>query len=77
MIAGLVVKSRPFGTAVKPASAIDVHRFVTTLALGGIVVHILTLVLDSTIEIGLGASSFRGSPRTSLSGRGSECSRRN
>jgi predicted ferric reductase len=55
MIAGLVVKSRPFGAAVKPASAIDVHRFVTTLALGGIVVHILTLVLDSTIEIGLGA----------------------
>ena len=55
MIAGLVVKSRPFGTAVKPAAVIDVHRFVTTLALGGIVVHIVTLVLDSTIEIGLGA----------------------
>ena len=55
MIAGLVVKSRPFGAAVKPAAQIDVHRFVTTLALGGIVVHILTLVLDSTIEIGLSA----------------------
>jgi predicted ferric reductase len=55
MVAGLVVKARPFGTAVKPASAIDVHRFVTLLALGGIVVHVLALVLDSTIEIGLGA----------------------
>ena len=55
MIAGLVVKSRPFGAAVKAASAVDVHRFLTSLALGAVAIHALTLVLDSTIHIGLGA----------------------
>lgn len=53
MVAGLVVKSRPFGAALKAASAVDVHRFLTSLALGAVAVHALTLVLDSTVQIGL------------------------
>ena len=35
MIAGLVLKSRPFGAKLKAPIALDVHRFITTLALGG------------------------------------------
>ena len=55
MLAGLVVKSRPFGRAVKTASVMDTHRFLSLLAVGAIAVHGLTLVLDSTVHIGLGA----------------------
>ncbi len=55
MLAGLVVKSRPFGRAVKAASVVDVHRFLTVLALGAVAVHAAALVLDSTVHIGLGA----------------------
>ena len=36
MLAGLVIKSRPFGRAVKAASVVDVHRFLTILALGAV-----------------------------------------
>ena len=39
MLAGLVVKSRPFGRAVKASSVVDVHRFLTILALGTIGLH--------------------------------------
>ncbi len=53
MLAGLVVKSRPFGAALRAASAVDVHRFLTSLALGAVAVHGVTLVLDSTVKIGL------------------------
>ena len=52
MVAGLVVKSRPFGKAVKAASVVDVHRFLTVLALGAIALHAGPLVLDSTVHIG-------------------------
>ncbi len=52
MLAGLVVKSRPFGRAVKAASVVDVHRFLTILALGGVVIHAAAILLDSTIHIG-------------------------
>ena len=34
VLAGLVVKSRPFGRAVKAASVTDVHRFLSLLGLG-------------------------------------------
>jgi sulfoxide reductase heme-binding subunit YedZ len=54
-LAGLVVKSRPFGRAVKAASVVDTHRFLSLLALGAIAGHGLTLTLDSTIHIGLRA----------------------
>ena len=36
MIAGIVLKSRPFGAALKAPIALDVHRFITTLALAAI-----------------------------------------
>jgi sulfoxide reductase heme-binding subunit YedZ len=52
MLAGLVVKSRPFGRAVKAASVVDVHRFLTILALGGVAIHATAILLDSTVKIG-------------------------
>ena len=51
MIAGIVLKSRPFGAALKAPIALDVHRFITTLALAAIGVHGLALVADSTVKI--------------------------
>ena len=54
MIAGLVLKSRPFGAALKAPIALDVHRFITTLALAAVGVHGLTLVADATVAITLG-----------------------
>ncbi len=55
VLAGLVLKSRPFGMALKPATVTDVHRTLAVLSLGALALHGLTLVLDATIEIGLGA----------------------
>lgn len=51
VLAGLVLKSRPAGRALKAASVTDVHRFLTLLALGAVAVHGTTLVLDSTVTI--------------------------
>ena len=53
LLAGLVVKSRPFGRALKAASVVDTHRFLTLLALGAIGLHGLALTLDQTVRIGL------------------------
>lgn len=55
MLAGLVVKSRPFGAAVKAAAVTDTHRFLTLLALGGVALHGVALMLDSTVRISLPA----------------------
>jgi methionine sulfoxide reductase heme-binding subunit len=55
MLAGLVVKSRPFGRALKAASATDTHRFLSLLALGAIVIHGIALTLDKTVRINLAA----------------------
>jgi sulfoxide reductase heme-binding subunit YedZ len=55
VLAGLVVKARPFGKALKPATATDLHRMLALLALGAVALHIATLVLDSTVHIGLAA----------------------
>ena len=55
VLAGLVVKSRPFGRAIKPASATQLHRTLALLSLSALALHGLTLVLDETIHIGLGA----------------------
>jgi sulfoxide reductase heme-binding subunit YedZ len=52
VLAGLVLKSRPFGRALKPASVTDVHRFLSVLALGAVAIHGAALVLDSTVKIG-------------------------
>jgi sulfoxide reductase heme-binding subunit YedZ len=55
VLAGLVVKSRPFGRAVKTASATDVHRFFALLALGMLVLHGTALMLDATIRMRVAA----------------------
>jgi sulfoxide reductase heme-binding subunit YedZ len=55
VLAGLVVKSRPFGRAIKPASATQLHRTLALISLSALLLHGLTLVLDETIEIGLAA----------------------
>lgn len=51
VLAGLVLKSRPLGTRLKAATVTDLHRFLSTLALGAIAIHALTLLLDTTIKL--------------------------
>ena len=51
VLAGLLVKARPFGKAVKPATATDLHRFLSMLGLGALAVHGLALVLDKAVPI--------------------------
>jgi methionine sulfoxide reductase heme-binding subunit len=65
VLAGLVLKARPFGRALKPASTLDVHRFLALLGLGMLALHATTLVLDRTLKMPLaglfvpGASPYR------------------
>ncbi len=67
VLAGLVLKSRPF-RALKPAAVTDTHRFLALLGLGAIALHGVTLVLDKTIHITPvalvvpGASPYRALP---------------
>ena len=51
VLAGLTVKSKPFGKAVRVPTVTDLHRFLALLGLGAIAIHGATLVLDSTIKI--------------------------
>jgi len=55
VLAGLTVKSRPFGRALKAATATDAHRFLSLLALGAIALHGVALTLDKTVRIGVAA----------------------
>jgi methionine sulfoxide reductase heme-binding subunit len=55
VLAGLVVKARPFGRALRAATAVDLHRTIALLALGALAVHGTALVLDTTVHIGVGA----------------------
>ena len=65
VLAGLVLKSKPFGRAPKPASTMDVHRFLAFLGLGMLALHGGTLLLDRTLRMPLaglfvpGASPYR------------------
>jgi sulfoxide reductase heme-binding subunit YedZ len=65
VLAGLVLKAKPFGRALKPVAALDVHRFLALLGLGMLAVHGGTLLLDRTLRMPLaglfvpGASSYR------------------
>ena len=65
VLAGLVLKARPFGRALKPASVTDIHRFLALLGLGMLGMHGATLVLDQTIHMPIagllvpGASPYR------------------
>jgi sulfoxide reductase heme-binding subunit YedZ len=51
VLAGLVLKSRPFGAKLRAATVADTHRTLALLALGFTALHGLTLVLDSTVRI--------------------------
>ena len=51
--AGLVLKSRPFGSALKPAAVTDIHRFLAMLCLCATAIHGAALVLDSSVHIGI------------------------
>jgi sulfoxide reductase heme-binding subunit YedZ len=67
VLAGLVLKSRPF-RSLKPAAITDTHRFLALLGLGAIALHGATLVLDHTVHltpaalIVPGASPYRPLP---------------
>jgi methionine sulfoxide reductase heme-binding subunit len=51
VLAGLLLKARPFGSRLKAASVTDVHRFLSLLALGAIGIHGVALVLDRAVPI--------------------------
>ncbi|MEZ5099677.1 MAG: ferric reductase-like transmembrane domain-containing protein [Thermoleophilia bacterium] len=55
VLAGLLLKARPFGKAIKPATALEVHRSLSLLGLAALAVHGVTLVLDHAVEISLPA----------------------
>lgn len=65
VLLGLMVKSRPFGKAIRPATATDLHRFVSLLTVGAIAVHAIALVLDKAVPISIqslfvpGLASYR------------------
>lgn len=50
VLAGLVVKSRPFA-ALKPAAVTDLHRVLAMLGLGALAGHAVALVLDSSVHV--------------------------
>ena len=55
VLAGIVLKARPFGAALKAAAVADLHRFLAMLGLGFIALHASALVLDSTVRISVPA----------------------
>src|SRR6188768_1944408 len=60
VLAGLVVKAKPFGRALRAATAVDLHRTLAMLSLGALAVHGSALVLDTTVDIGIGALLLPG-----------------
>ena len=53
VLAGLMVKARPFGMAIKPAHAVDLHKTLALLSLSALAMHGVALVADHTVEIGV------------------------
>jgi sulfoxide reductase heme-binding subunit YedZ len=51
VLAGLVVKTRPFGRALRAATVTDLHRTLALLGLGFVAVHGTALVLDATVRM--------------------------
>ena len=52
VLAGLVLKSRPFAR-LKPAVVTEIHRTLALTGVGALVLHGLSLVLDSTVKVSL------------------------
>lgn len=65
VLAGLILKSRPFGRAVKASGVMDLHRLLALLGLASLGLHGTALLLDRTVRMpvaGLflpGASPYR------------------
>ena len=55
VLAGIAVKTRPFGKAVRPAAQTDTHRMLALLGLGMIVLHGVALTLDQTVRMPVAA----------------------
>jgi DMSO/TMAO reductase YedYZ heme-binding membrane subunit len=51
VLAGLILKSRPFGRAVKAASVMDLHRLLALLGLASLGVHGTALLFDRTVRM--------------------------
>ena len=51
VLAGIAVKSRPFGRAVRPAAVTDAHRFLALVGLGALALHGSALALDRTLKM--------------------------
>ncbi|HSC92866.1 MAG TPA: ferric reductase-like transmembrane domain-containing protein [Gaiellaceae bacterium] len=51
VLAGLVLKTRPFGPALRAATVTTVHRTLAMSALGLLALHGVSLVLDATVEV--------------------------
>ena len=51
VVAGLVLKSRPFGARLKAATVTDVHRFLALLGLGALALHGIALTLDTAVPL--------------------------
>ena len=54
ILAGLVLKSRPF-RSLKPAAVTDLHRILAMIGLGALAGHAAALVLDTTVNVSLPA----------------------
>lgn len=51
VLAGLLLKARPFGRRVRGATAMEIHRTLSFLGLAAIGVHGLALVMDRSVDI--------------------------
>jgi methionine sulfoxide reductase heme-binding subunit len=54
VLAGLVLKSRPF-SSLKPAAVTDLHRVLALIGLGALAGHAAALVLDTTVRVSIPA----------------------
>ena len=61
VLAGLVLKSRPFGRAVRTAAVMDLHRLLALLGLASLALHGATLLLDRTVRMPLAGLLVPGS----------------
>jgi len=52
VLAGLVLKSRPFRT-LEPAAVADLHRILALLGLSALAAHAAALVLDTTVKVSI------------------------
>jgi sulfoxide reductase heme-binding subunit YedZ len=54
VLAGLVLKSRPFA-GLRPAAVTEAHKTLALTGLGALGLHALSLVLDTTVKVSLAA----------------------